>query len=199
MISSQFHRWGGLAAVTGGALWALTPLREDVFGGGGVPEDAVFRPYHLVIVIITALLTAGLVALHARHGDTSRRSGTAGTFMILGGYALLFLGSLPAVVASGESLGDVVRIGQDLGFLGAVISAPGGIPLGVALRRTPATPRLGPLLLITSFPVGLLGVVVVSAIGLEDAAGLPLTALYGGAWIVLGHSLWSEARALAVS
>lgn len=48
---------------------------------------------------------------------------------------------------------------------------------------------MGALLLVVALPVRLAGVILVSAVGLEGLAGLPLTVLYGGAWIALGSRL----------
>ncbi len=175
--------------MVGGALWALTPLREPLLGGR-FPGDPVFRPYNLVIAVIAVLLTVGLLALHAQYKESYGRLGTVGVVVIFFGYALLFVGSIPAVLFSADS--SLIRIGQDLGFLGAVISAIGAILLGIALWRARGASRLGALLLIIAFPVGFLAVILVSALGFEDIAGLPLTVLYGGAWVVLGHQLWSE-------
>ncbi len=188
-MSSGFIRWSGLAAMLGGALWAITPLREPLLGGR-FPGDPVFRPYNFVIVVIAVLLTVSLLALHTRYKGSYGRLGTVGVVVIFVGYALLFVGSIPAVLFSAD--GSLIRIGQDLGFLGAVISAIGAVLLGIALWRARGTPRLGALLLIIAFPVGFLAVILVSAVGFEDIAGLPLTVLYGGAWVMLGHRLWSE-------
>lgn len=190
-MSTSFTRRGGLAAIVGGALWAITPLREPLLGGR-FPGHPVFRPYNLVLVVIAVLLAMGLLALHARYKGSYGRLGTAGVFVIFGGYALVFLGSIPAVVFTEEGPLTLIRTGQDLGFLGALVALVGAFLLGLALLRSRAASRLGALLLIVSLPVGLLGVIVLSAIGFEDAAGLPWTVLYGGAWIVLGSLLWSQ-------
>ena len=112
--------------------------------------------------------------------------GTAGVVVIFIGYALMFLGSVPTVVLSPEGWRELIMAGQDLGFLAALVAGADAILLGIALWRTPSAPRVGALLLIAALPVGFLGVIVVSALGLVDIAGLPLTVLYGGAWIVLG-------------
>jgi hypothetical protein len=56
--------------MVGGALWALTPLREPLLGGR-FPEDPVFRPYNLFLLVIVALLVAGLLALRARYGGAT--------------------------------------------------------------------------------------------------------------------------------
>lgn len=192
VMSERLWKWGGIAAMLGGALWALTPLRQDVFRGGRFPESPIFRPYNFVILVIAALLIMGLVALHTRHKETYRRLGTAGVVVIFVGYALLFVGSLPAVSFPSGGLRDVIMIGQDLGFFGALIAGAGAILLGGALWRARAVPRSGALLLIISLPVGLPGVIALQGIGLVDSTGLALTVLYGGAWIILGHQLWAE-------
>lgn len=191
-MSSSFIRWGGMAAMVGGVLWALTPLREP-FLGGRFPGHPVFRPYNLVLVCIAVLLAVGLLAFHARYKGSYGRLGTAGVFIIFGGYALLLFGSLPAVLFSPDGARGLIMGGQDLGFLGALVAGVGAILLGVALWRALAVPRAGALLLIISLPIGLLGTIAISAMGFEDIAGLPLTVLYGGAWVLLGYQLRSEA------
>ena len=191
-MSEWLWKRGGIAAMVGGALWALTPLRQGVFGGGRFPGDSVFRPYNFVLVVIAVLLAVGLLALHTRYKERYGRLGTAGVVVIFVGYALLFIASISAVLLPSDSLRGLIMIGQDLGFLGALMAGVGAILLGVTLWRARAVPRLGALLLIIALPVGLPGVIALGAIGFEDSAGLALTVLYGGAWIVLGHQLWSE-------
>lgn len=191
-MSERLWKLGGIAAMLGGALWALTPLRQDVFGGGRFPESPIFRPYHFVVEVIMILLIVGLVALHARYKRTYGHLGTAGVVVIFGGYALGLVGGIPAVLFTSDGLRDVTMLGQDLGFLAVLVAGSGAILLGVALWRARAVPRLAALLLIISLPVGLPGVIVLQGIGLVDSAGLALTVPYGGAWIILGHQLWAE-------
>jgi len=138
------------------------------------------------------LLTLGLLALRVRYKESYGRVGAVGHFIVLVGYAMLFLGSAPAVVLSSESLRGFIMGGQDLGFLGALVAELGAVPLGVALWRTRAASRVGATLLILALPVGFVGILLLSAVGLVDIAGLPLTVLYGGAWIVLGSRLWVQ-------
>ncbi len=194
MASTTSIRWGGFAGMAGGAIWALTPLREPLLGGR-FPEHPVFRPYNLVLLVITALLAAGLLALLVRYGGSYGRLGTAGVVVIFAGYAMLLLGSTPAVLLSAEGSRGLILAGQDLGFLGALVAGVGAVLLGIALWRTRSAPRVGALLLIVALPVGIVGVILVSAVGFVDIAGLPLTVLYGGAWIVLGSHLGSQGSA----
>jgi hypothetical protein len=176
--------------MAGGVLWAITPLREPLLGGR-FPEHPVFRPYNVVIVVIVVLLAVGLLALHNRNKGNYGRLGTVGVVIIFVGYALLFFGSLPAVLLSPDGLRGLIIAGQDLGFLGALVAGVGAILLGIALWKASAASRIGALLLIVALPVGFVGVILVSAVGLANIAGLPLTVLYGGAWAVLGGQLWS--------
>jgi hypothetical protein len=191
-MSGRLWRWGGIAAMLGGALWTLTPLRQEIFGGGRFPESPIFRPYNFVVEVITMLLIVGLVTLHARHKRTYGRLGTAGVVVIFGGYALGLVGGIPAVLFPSDGLRDIIMLGQDLGFLAVLVTGSGAILLGIALWRARAVPRLGALLLIISLPVGLPGVIVLQAIGLVDSPGLALTVPYGGAWIILGYRLRAE-------
>lgn len=190
MPSATFIRWGGLACMVGGALWALTPLRQPLLGGE-LPGSPVFRPYNLVLVIISVLLTLGLLALRSRYRHRYRRPGAVGDFVVLVGYALQLLGSLPAVVLPADRLA-VVMAGQDLGFLGALVAGIGALPLGVALWRAGGGSRTGAALLVSALPVGFVGAVLISVAGWADVAGLPFTVLYGGAWVELGRHLWSQ-------
>src|ERR671911_2905905 len=77
MSSSGLIRWGGLAGLVDGPLWALTPLREPLLGGR-FPEDPVFRPYNLALLVITVVLALGLWALRERYKGSYGRLGTAG-------------------------------------------------------------------------------------------------------------------------
>jgi hypothetical protein len=165
--------------------------------GGRFPEHPVFRPYNLVLLVIAVLLAAGLWALHARYKGSYGRLGTAGVIVVFVGYVMLFLGSVPAVVFSPAGSRGLIRAGQDLGFLGALVAGVGAVLLGIALLRARSAPRAGALLLVVALPVGIVGVVVVSALGLVNIAGLPLTVLYGGAWMVLGGHLCSRGSTTA--
>jgi hypothetical protein len=146
---------------------------------GRFPGHPVFRPYNLLLVVIAILLTVGLLALHNRYKGRYGRLGSVGVVVILVGYALLFFGSITAVFLSPHSLRSLIMAGQDLGFLGALVAGIGAVLLGIALLRARAASRLGVLLLIIALPVGFVGVILVSAVGLADIAGLPLTVLSG--------------------
>ncbi len=177
--------------MVGGVLWALTPLRQPLLGGR-LPEHPVFRPYNLVLLVIVLLL-----ALHARYKGNYGRLGTAGVVVVFVGYTLVFLGSVPAVVLSPGGSRGLILAGQDLGFLGALVAGVGAALLGIALLRRRSAARAGALLLIVTLPVGIADVILVSTLIFVNIAGLPLTVLYGGAWIVLGSHLRSQGGTMA--
>ncbi len=84
--------------------------------------------------------------------------------------------------------------GQDLGFLGAMIGALGALLVGLSGLRRRSIPVAVALLLLLTLPLGLFAVALPTAIGIpEDYLGLPLTLLYGAAWMVLGWS-WIRRR-----
>lgn len=60
---SPTDRLAGISAILGGVLWAVTPLRQPVFGAGRTPEEGelFFRAYNGLIVVVVVLLTAALL------------------------------------------------------------------------------------------------------------------------------------------
>lgn len=62
----------------------------------------------------------------------------------------------------------------------------GSIPLGYAVYRVHILPRYAPLALIISIPLGIAGLVLLSAYGFVG-----LISPYGVGWIVLGYAIWT--------
>ena len=158
-------------AIVGGALWAVTALRQPAFDAGRTPDEgeAFFRAYNLLVVAVSGLLSVALLQLRRHRRDDGRgdrnRAFTIGWWVVLAGHVLLLVGSLPAVALGGEFRG-LVMAAQDVGFLGAVIAAAGAVPLGAAAvgqRRT--LPSLAAGLFIESLPIGLLAVMLLGAVG----------------------------------
>ncbi len=116
-----------------------------------------------------------------------------GWWTIVDGHVLLIAASLPAALLGGAAR-DFVMAAQDVGFLGAMLAALGGIPLGISGLRGRTLPRGAALLFVAALPVGLVGIAVLVSAGVpEDYHGLPLTVLYGGAWVTLAtHWLRSQ-------
>jgi len=177
--------------VAGGFLWAVTPLRQPIFDAGRTPDEGetFFRIYNLVLIAIAILLTIALVRLRREPTRVTSRLFATGWWTILLGHVLLLLGSIPAV-AFGDQARNLVKGGQDLGFLGATIAGLGGFLLGVStLFHHRRRAGVASWLLLLTLPLGFLTIALLSTMGVhEDYLGLPLTMLYGGAWIVLGWS-----------
>jgi len=182
--------WSGLV---GGLLWALTPLRQPVLGAGrtAAEGETLFRVYNLVLILIAVLLT--IAPLHLRAVVAPRRAVSAGWWLMLVGHMLLMLGSLPAVLL-GDAATGIVTTGQDVGFVGAMIAALGALLLGAGTLRQPQVPTTASILLLSTLPLGLGATMLLSAVGTpEDYLGLPLTLLYGAAFIGLGLN-WTRRR-----
>lgn len=88
----------------------------------------------------------------------------------------------------GDQARNVVKVGQELGFLGAMIAGLGGLLVGVSiLRHHRRRAGVAPWLLLLTLPLGFLAIALLATMGVdEDYLGLPLTMLYGGAWITFG-------------
>lgn len=196
-------RAAGGAALLGGVLWAVTPLRQPVFDAGRTAAEGVgfFQAYNLLLVLIAVLLTIALLQLRTAvqrtpASTTPARAGVLGWWTVLVGHALLAAGSIPAVLL-GADFDDVVTSGQDVGFVGAMVAALGAVALGLALRGRGIIPGGAAWLLAATLPVGALVTVALGAVGTpEDYLGLPLTVLYGGAWAWAGWT-WLQDNAAA--
>jgi hypothetical protein len=78
MTSSDIIRWGGIAAMLGGALWVVWGLlsRAIPYEAGGPYEGGLLR-LSAGLLVLTALLTlGGLVGLHVFQGCPSLRGPT---------------------------------------------------------------------------------------------------------------------------
>lgn len=182
-------RTAAWAAVSGGTVWALTPLRDQLVGGGGDPADgATFRLYNAVVVAAVLLLSVALVHLLQQATARSRTVVVAAAVVLLC-HALLVAGSVPAVLL-GNAAGDLVRAGQDLSLLGALLAAAAAVPLGIVGARRSLLQRTCAVLLALALPGGVLGAVLLAALDApEDVLGLPMTLLYGGAYVAYGRAL----------
>ena len=168
MASSSFVRWGGLAAVAGGALWmavfALFALRPS---GPGPPYRS-FEGLYVPCLVSAVLIVAGLVALHAHLRGTYGGLGTAGFVLASVGAAVLALvvGGAPFLLSR-------------VGALGIVL---GSALMGAAALRASAGLRWGGAALV----VGSLAFFLFDTEGWRVWFALP----YGIAWVAVGYLLW---------
>ncbi len=177
MPSSSFVRWGGLAAVAGGALWvavfAVFALRPS--GPGSAPPYRSFEGLYVPCLFAAALIVAGLVALHAHLRGTYGGLGKAGFLLALVGAVSLALvvGGAPFLLSRGGAPG--LMLGSAL--------------VGAAALRASARLRWGGAALVA----GSLAFFLFDTEGARVWFALP----YGGAWVVVGYLLWSGGTAPA--
>lgn len=184
VTSRHWLQAAGIAALVGGFLWAIAPLRLAVLPEASLPGTMDFQLYAAISTAISVLLLVGVVGLHLHYRDSYGWIGRSGAAMIFIGHVFVILPS---------SLGDV-------GFIGAMIAALGGIPLGIALWRRTTAPRLAATLLIATLPIGLPITVALESVGFELlgiplSVGVVLTGIYGAAWVILGYHLWTRNKA----
>ena len=184
MSSSDLIRWGGLAAIWGGVLWALWNAGlEFVVGWGEPPSPAYerYEAYNRVMPVILPLLVAGLLAFHAAqkggHGWLRR----AGTIIALIGFTLLLVGNVAEFwVFNTQPYGEVN--GRDnswtLYLLGVFTLSIGSVVFGIATLRAKILPHRAAVL----FTVG-------SAAAVVPFIGM---LLLGAGWAWLGYALWSK-------
>ncbi len=169
MSSSNFVRWGGTAAVAGGALWmavfALFASRPS--GPGSAPPYRSFEGLYVPCLVFAALIVAGLVALHAHLRGTYGGLGTAGFVLASVGAAVLVLvvGGAPFLLSR-------------VGALGLLL---GSALMGAATLRASARLRLAS----TALVVGSLAFFLFDTEGARVWFALP----YGGAWVLVGYML----------
>jgi hypothetical protein len=198
MRTSSLLRWGGLAALAGGIVKALSELGALLLIGNQADRIAALT-WQWVVLLALALVAAflammGLVALYARQAE---QSGSRGLF----GFSLAVLGTMmhfghvwtglflvPALAASvTEFLDAVGATPSGLVIEGAqlalVVFAFGWLLFGLVSLQTKVVPP-GPAALV------MVGATLELVLGILDQ---PLSALVfaaGLAW--MGFWLWSE-------
>ncbi len=165
MSSSDLIRWGGPAAVLGGALWAAgwiliisghgpTHINEgrEVLGLG---PDAWDR----LSVVPLALIAFGLAALHSRQAARAGWPGTSGYALSLTGLALWAVANLLRLPPGGI-----------LGFaVGMVLLGVGALRAGALPRWSRGIPLILGALLVPGFVLTFPGLVL--SFGFADAIG----------------------------
>lgn len=184
MSSSDLIRWGGLAAIWGGVLWALWNAGlEFVVGWGEPPSPAYerYEAYNKVMPVILPLLVAGLLGFHAAqkggHGWLRR----AGLIIALIGFTLLLVGNVAEFwVFNTQPYGEANGRANSwtLYLLGVFTLSIGSVLFGIATLRAKILPHRAAVL----FTVG-------SAAAVVPFIGM---LLFGAGWAWLGYALWSK-------
>ena len=192
MSSSSLNRWGGLAAMLGGTLWAADWVLFTIGHGPttvnenrevlGLDPDAWLQ----LLVVPLVLVAVGLVALHSLQRSHTGWLGRSGYIVSLVGLALWVVGNL-----------------TESPPLPIIILAIGMVLFGVATLRAKVLPRwsrsiplvLGVLLIpgfFLTFPGFILDFPPFNWVIAFGLSGYFTFIAQGLGWVLLGYVLWSQ-------
>lgn len=178
MPSERDREYRVLAAVGAGVLLAVAPLPTMMV------ENRLINAVYLLPLL---LLVAGL---HALGAQTDRDiAGNIGYWMSFAGAVVASIGSVLEAVFAPGTLAEWNLFGGVVFFVGVYLLLLGGLFLGVGLLGTSTLSRVGPLLLVVSLPLAVIGLRGFNAIGLQELNWIPVSVPYGTAWLVLGIAM----------
>lgn len=169
-----------LACVSGGALWALTPLGIQLSEQKYKTPDVFWKLFPSAPL----LLLIGLAGLHLLLSDRYGWLGKVGFFVTLSGLALTIAGDVGQFWFELDDAYMVTAPAYRSFRLGLLVLAVGSITLGVAALRTGALSRWSAVPLAG----GSVGVLVAVTKDFGDV-GAALWILYGSCWAWLGLAL----------
>ena len=190
-MSSNLIRWGGLAAMVGGVLWALWYVGASLVGGEN------YQVYNRLMPAVPLLLAVGLPALHDAQKRSHESLGRWGLVVALLGLVVMIGGNVVEFWAFSEeaygpsSLRNSAWMAYGLGTFAFYV---GTVLFGIGTLRAGVLPRFGALLLVIWFPLGFIVSGMLQLVGVPEAlASSGLTALVGVGWVMLGYAVWSTA------
>ena len=171
MNSSNWIRWGGLAAMLAGVVFVTDTVLTLTVAD---PTEDLWLDVFSVVGIL--LVVVGLAGFHELQKGSYRRIGRAGFYTVI-------VASLIQVVGLvGFLLGSMAL--EWLILVGGLGSLVGFVLYGTATLRAGVLPRWCGIALIVALP---------AAIPLGEYANL----LFGIVWLALGYTLWSQRDASA--
>jgi hypothetical protein len=187
MSSYNLVRWGGLAAMLGGALFVVSALLIASMPRGCIGDECALRPMRdtgiagvllMLALLLVVVGAAGLVVCVRRAGRLGRL-GKTGIIVAAVGAALPVIGGLvQGVLFDGDY--PLMPFFVIPGVLALVV---GFVLLGLAVLQARVLPRWAAVLLV----VGSLAM-----LGFNDQNAQALMAIPNGkAWMVVGYALWS--------
>lgn len=192
MAASDLIRWGGLAAMLGGALWVIGTLVHASKPRGCIAEECAFRPMResgvldgtlmLLSLLLFAVGAMGLLILIRRSGRFGRVGKTGVLVGAAGGALLVIAGLIQAIFFGGDF--PLMPFFVIPGVLALIV---GFLLVGIAILRAGVLPRWVAVLII----VGALAM-----LGFNEQTWRALMAIpFGLAWIAVGYGLWSRGGA----
>lgn len=179
MASSDYMRYGGLAAMLGGVLSILFAFAGEE-NPAHVPLDAARY----------AFLVVGIVGVHLylRQSERYGRLGQVGFFICVSVFALVALLDIGILLNEGVEQWYIA-----LGPVRGPLLILGLLLFGIATLRTARLPRGGAWLLIAAAITTILGILALIASGGSFGAWIFImsTVLLGLGWLWLGYGLWS--------
>ncbi len=196
-MASKLQRWGGPAAILGGALYLVTfgmvYLIYDLFAeqakGTFVGSHAFI---HMFDTPMFAFLLVGAVGLYLRQRSSFGFAGKVGFYLTAFGFSLGVVGGTLIVVV-GLTVGDTTTMGiLDViaHMLSHVFYALGSLLLGIATFRAGILPKAAAILM----AVGPAWLFVMFMAGLNQSMVLllPPVAATALGWMWLGYALLSK-------
>jgi hypothetical protein len=199
MSSTNLVRWGGIAGMFGGLLWALFPIATVLVSMEGTKPGTMAHlgaaaVDWLMAVLPLLLFLVGVVGLRALLSAAYGRLGNIGSLSSLLALSLMFVGNA-LEVASLTFNGSESDVGHSIFLLGFLVLLVGSVLLGIAIIRTQRNPssRIGGLLLVGVLPLGILLGIVLGAVAPNTDLGFwaAITVPYGVGWVLLGLTLLS--------
>ena len=177
MSSSDLIRWGGIAGMFGGVLWAVWGLLIWVYpyAGGGSFSEGLF----ILVFLLAALLTlAGLVGLHVLQGGNYGRIGRAGFYTAAAAFLAQALAAFFLLLGNEALQWLVFPVGSLAVLVGLVL-------YGAATLQARVLARWCGVGLIVVPPIAFFSVFFGGS------------ALFGVLWVALGYVLWTRSGASA--
>ncbi len=188
MANTERNRLAGSACAVGGALWVIVLMADVVAHRSVYGSAASYRVWEALLVLVQALLLAGVVGLAWSGAVGAGRLGRIGLGFALLGRTSFLLGEFHSFVQGKD---DEVLVP-----LGALVTGLGMLLVGIAVvraRRWEGWHRIIPLLtglypFVAMFPI----------IAITGEPSPLMIALWGLLWVLLGLVLYAEAGVAGV-
>jgi hypothetical protein len=187
MSSSDLVRWGGLAAILGGALFVVSALLIASMPRGCIGGECALEPMRdtgvagalLMLALLLVVMGAAGLVVRVRRAGRLGRLGRTGIVVAAVGAALPVIGGLvQGVLFDGDY--PLMPFFVIPGVLALVV---GFVLLGLAVLQARVLPRWAAVLLV----IGSLAM-----LGFNDQNAQALMAIPNGiAWMTVGYLLWS--------